>query len=161
MGEARLAVFHYGAEPVADGDIKRLLGVFNAEVHLVTETTLPALLFPPIFGKYRLAIHSAVPVSARRFLVLHEIGHILGGEAEEPTRLIHTDPLPESELVCDLFALLGIIDPVHEQEGPEWLEHQIRQAVPLDDKGWQVHRIPRLARKLSAVRQLVYDRLDS
>jgi len=82
------------------------------------------------------------------------------GDADEPTELQFTGPLPEAEEVADLFALLGILDETDTDHGPEWVEHRIRELVPLDDRGWQVHRIPRLSVKVCRMRQLVKDWLD-
>lgn len=159
VGEARLAIQDYGRRALAPEEVQHVGRVFNLGIHVV-ELDVPAVLYPPIGGCYRLAVQSGLPLEVRRYLTLHEVGHILLGEAEEPMRLVFFGALPESEDACDLFALLGVIDPVHDPEGPDWLELKIRETVPLEDRGWQQHRIPRLARKLPQVRQLVFDRLD-
>lgn len=157
VGEARLAIGDYGARVVADAEIEELLGVFNATYAIGDMGGMPAILFPPILGKYRIAIDAAAPRAARRYILLHELGHILAGEGDEPMEMRFSGPLPESEDVCDLFSLVGIVDEAHILEGGEWLEQQIRQAVPIDDYGWQTYRIPRLAKKLPRVRELVRD----
>lgn len=157
---ARLAVPDYGRRVVRDRDIQKVAQVYNLSVHRVDELAAPALLYPPIAGCYRLAVDSAEPFEVRRYVTLHEVGHIVRGEAEEAMRLLFFGSLPETEDVCDLFALLGVIDPIHDGEGCDWLELKIREAVPLDDYGWQKYRIPRLAKRLAAVRKSVLDRLD-
>ncbi len=160
VGEARLAVGSYGQRPVIDQELNLLTRVFNIECGSAP-LSVPAMLLPPVEGKFQVIFQEGLGRAVRRYITLHELGHVLAGEAEEPMQMVFEGPLPDNEDVADLFALLGIIDPVHDQEGPEWIEQQIRQAVPLDDRGWQVHRIPRLSRKLAAVRQMVFDRLDS
>lgn len=157
VAEARLAVGDYGARPVLDREIEHLLEVFNVGYAVGDMEGLPAMLLPPIAGEYRIAIDRGVPRIARRYILLHELGHVLAGEADEPMKMIFTGPLPESEDVCDLFALLGIVPTADIEEGGEWLESRIRELVPLDDRGWQVHRIPRLAGKLPRVREMVAD----
>jgi hypothetical protein len=154
VGQARLAIPEYGTRALSEKEINRIAGVFNLAVH-ITDAEVPAILFPPIDGKYRLSLDGLMPRAVRRYAVLHELGHILSGEAEEPMRLIFFGALPESEDVCDLFALLGIVPPEDIDEGEEWLEGKIRDLVPLDDRGWQVHRIPRLSKRLPRIRELV------
>lgn len=159
VGEARLAVGEYGREPITECELKQLLEVFNLSATVAEGLSVPALLFPPVGGKYRLALQEGLSRDVRRYVYLHELAHVLAGEAAEPMQMIFDGPLPESEDMCDLFALLGIIDPAHEAEGASWLEDQIREAVPLDNRGWQVHRIPRLARRLPGTRKMVLNRL--
>lgn len=156
IAEARLALADYGTRPVRDNEIELLMNVFNIGITYAA-LTVPAILFPPAQRLYRLVLQDGLPFAVRRYILLHELGHVLAGEAEEPMRFQFTGPLPESEDVCDLFALLGIVPTADIEEGGEWLETRIRELVPLDDRGWQVHRIPRLARRLPRVREMVGD----
>jgi hypothetical protein len=155
VAEARLVIGDYGVRPLSSDDIGRLLEVFNTTFAIGDLEGLPAILFPPIAGRFRIALDSTTPLLVRRYLLLHELGHVLSGEADEPILMIHDGPLPDSEDVCDLFALLGIIDPFHDEHGTEWVDREIRNLVPLDDYGFQTYRIPRLARKLPRVREMV------
>lgn len=156
VSEARLAIHDYGTRPLREGEIEKLAAVFNIDCY-TADISVPALMLPPIGGTYHLAVQPHLPRSVRRYIMLHEMGHVLSGEADEPMSMQFEGPLPESEDVCDLFALLGIVDEAHISEGGDWLEQQIRQAVPLDDYGWQTYRIPRLAKKLPRVREMVRD----
>lgn len=157
VAKARLVIGDYGTRPLADLEIERVLEVFSVAYAVGDMEGLPAMLLPPIAGEYRIAIDHFVPRRARRYILLHELAHVLAGEADEPTKMIFTGPLPESEDVCDLFALLGIVPAADIEEGGGWLERRIRELVPLDDRGWQVHRIPRLAGRLPRVREMVSD----
>lgn len=152
-----MAIHDYGTRPVTDAEIDRVLEVFNIAFAVGDMRGLPALLLPPIAGLYRVVADERQPAAVRRYIKLHELGHVLAGEGDEPVRMIFDGPLPESEDVCDLFALLGIVEEADIQEGGDWLEQKIRSLVPLDDRGWQVHRIPRLAKKLPRVREMVRD----
>jgi hypothetical protein len=67
--------------------------------------------------------------------------------------------LPQAEDVADAFALIGYLGDGDFREGPEHLESLIRAKVPLDDRGWREHRVPRLASKVWRLRQR--DRRDS
>lgn len=116
-----------------------------------------AILSPPYAGRYRLSIQSGLPRSAVKYVKLHEACHVVSGDIDEPTFMHFDGPMPMAEDAADLVALLGIVDPAHDDEGADWIEQQIRCLVPLDDRGWQVHRIPRLARKLPRVRDMVRD----
>jgi hypothetical protein len=157
VDEARFAIGDYGTRPLKEAAITTLMEVFNVVASTEDLSGFPAILFPPIAGKYRLVMDRSLPISVRRYITLHELGHVLAGEADEPTLMVHEGPLPESEDVCDLFALLGVLDEAHILEGGNWLEQQIRAAVPLDDYGWQTYRIPRLAKRLPRVREMVRD----
>ena len=62
-----------------------------------------------------------------------------------------------AEDAADLMALLGIVDGSHIEEGGDWLEQKIKEMAPIDNYGWQTYRIPRLAKKLPRVREMVRD----
>lgn len=155
VAEARLVIGDYGVRPIKEAGVVQLAAVFNLVSSIEDLEGFPAILFPPIAGKFRLVMDEALPREVRRYITLHELGHVLAGEADEPMLMIHDGPLPESEDVCDLFALLGIVEEAHITEGGAWLETEIRRLVPLNDYGWQKYRIPRLARKLPRVRDMV------
>lgn len=86
-----------------------------------------------------------------RHVTLHEVGHILAGDIDEPTILSFDGPMPEGEDVADLFSLLALLDAAELGQGPEYLEQRIRELVPLDNYGWQTYRVPRLAGKVVAL----------
>lgn len=156
VAEARLAVHDYGTRALKSADVSRLAAEFNIEFGSA-DISIPVILFPPVDGRYQVIFQDGLSESLRRYATLHELAHVLRGDVEEPTRQVFDGPLPECEDVCDLFALLGIVDPIHDEHGSDWLESQIRELVPLDDRGWQVHRIPRLAKKLPRAREMVRD----
>jgi hypothetical protein len=154
VAEARLAIGDYGTRPVREDEVRHLANVFNVEFGSAP-LSVPAILLPPVEGCYQVIVQDGLHRQLRPYVFLHELGHILAGEAEEPLTMVFEGPLPENEDVCDLFALLGIVDEVHILEGGDWLVQKIRELVPLEDRGWQVHRIPRLAKKLPRVREMV------
>lgn len=136
-------------EPVSTGDVRLLAAGVQLAIHRATEEMdAPAVLLPPWNGRYRLIMASWVPPLAARHITLHEIGHVLMGDIDEPTIMIFEGPLPEAEDQCDMFSLLGLLDDVELTQGPEFLETRIRELVPLDDYGWQTYRIPRVAARL-------------
>ena len=86
--------------------------------------------------------------------------YLFAGDLEEPTMFVFDGPLPESEEVADLFALLGILDPAELEQGPVYVEDRIRQLVPLENYGWATYRVPRLATKVVVLWQLMTRRID-
>lgn len=155
---ARLAVPDYGSRPVRSREVEHLAAAFNLDVFPV-ETDIAAVLLPPVAGQYRLAIQADLGPDVVRHITLHEIGHILCGDAMEPTILRFTGPLPEAEEVADLFSLAALIDPVECEGGTDYVESLIRERVPLDNYGWQKYRIPELAPKVVRMRTLIEERL--
>lgn len=107
--------------------------------------SIPADVWPPINGVVHLFVSRDVGPQLLRYIKLHEIGHRLAGDLEEPTMFVFDGPLPEAEEVADLFAVVGILDRAEIGQGPEYVESRIRELVPLDNYGWQTYRIPRLA----------------
>lgn len=147
----------YGARrAVADEEIDALINGFRIKVSR-PDMPDPAILSPPFRGFYRLSIAAGLPRQVVRYIKLHEAAHVAAGDIDESTVMQFDGPMPASEDAADLVALLGIIDPVHDEHGAEWLEEEIRRSVPLEDRGWQKYRIPRLAKKLPRVRELVRD----
>lgn len=149
-----MAVPGYGGGRTTDADVRHLLTAFNVDVIRAPVQT-PAILTPPVGGVYRLMLADWIGPNVARHIQLHELGHVLCGDAQEPTFLKFTGPLPEAEEVADLFALVGIIDAAEAAQGPDYVEHLIRARVPLEDRGWQKYRIPDLAPKVVRLRTLM------
>ncbi len=110
---------------------------------------IPADTWPPIDGVVHIFVDHSVGPQLLRYIQLHEVGHYLAGDLEEPTRFNFDGPLPEAEEVADLFALRGVLDAAELEQGASYIEGRIRELVPLEDRGWQTHRIPRLASRLA------------
>lgn len=155
---ARLAVPGYAVRPVRSAEVRDLARAFNLDVFRVA-TDIAAVLLPPIGGLYRLAIQEGLGPDVVRHITLHELGHILCGDAIEPTILHFTGPLPEAEEVADLFSLAALIDDAECGQGAGYVESLIRRRVPLDNYGWQKYRIPELAPKVVRMRKLIEERL--
>ena len=153
-----MAVPGYGSGRTTAADVRQLLAAFNVDV-IRAEIDTPAILTPPVRGIYRLVLSDTVNREVARHIQLHEVGHVVCGDASEPIFLKFTGPLPEAEEVADLFALVGVIDAAEAEQGAEYVEQLIRQRVPLDDRGWQKYRIPDLAPKVVRMRTLIEERL--
>jgi hypothetical protein len=115
----------------------------------------PAVVLPPFRGRYRLIMAPWVPPLVARHVTLHEVGHVLMGDIEEPTILTWSGPMPEAEDSADLFSLVGLLDDAECAQGPEFVETRIRELVPLDDYGWQTYRVPLLAGQAVRMKKLL------
>jgi len=154
LSVARRVVRRYGrGASLHRREVDRLADACRLEVHTsVLDMDAPAVLLPPLAGRFRLVLAPGLGPALRRYITLHEIGHVLAGDAEEITLLRSRDPLPEAEDVADLFALLGVLEDRDFLGGPDAVDAAIRRRVPLEDRGWQMHRVPRLARKVWRLR---------
>lgn len=157
MKEARRYVPEYGAgSPIATGDVRRLAGAVQLQIHRARgPMDIPAVLLPPISGRYRLVIDVHLRPEVVRHITLHEIGHILSGDIDEPTFLTWTGPMPEAEDVADLFALIAQLDEAEVSDDPAAIETRILELVPLEVPGWAGRRVPRLAGKIGALKILL------
>lgn len=157
MDDARRFVPDYGrGTPISTGDMRRLTHGVSLQVHRARgEMDIPAVLLPPISGRYRLVIDAHLRPELVRHITLHEIGHILTGDIDEPTFLTWSGPMPEAEDVADLFSLVALLDE-DEPIGDElFLVERILALVPLDVRGWASSRVPRLAQKIGPLRELL------
>jgi hypothetical protein len=153
-----------GRRPTRD-EIDQLLEFGRIRVRRVDMPDI-AYLSHPLHDSYRrLYLSRHLPHEAAIYIELHECGHSLAGDADEPTMLHFAGPLPEAEEVADLFALTGII--THQDceiadatLGAEYIEAVIRQRAPIDDRGWQVYRVKELAPKVMRMRKLVDEWLE-
>lgn len=154
---AREIIPDYGSgAPIGTGDVRRLADAVAVRVHRsAMDMDLPAVLTPPWRGSYRLILAPWVPPLVARHVTLHEIGHVLMGDIEEPTVLAWTGPMPEAEDLADLFSLVALLDDVECDQGPEFVEARIRELVPLENYGWQTYRVPRLAPLVGRVKDMV------
>lgn len=147
--EARRYVPGYGTgRPASSRELDRLLAAGGLKVLRADLRDVPVDVWPRTHGVIRIFVDHSVGPAVLRYVKLHEAGHWLAGDAEEPIAFAFDGPLPEAEPVADLFALLGLLDRAEIEQGPEYVDGRLRELVPLDDRGWQVHRIPWLAREL-------------
>lgn len=109
------------------------------------DLSVPSILAPGIAGSRRLTLSSRLSHSGKTYILLHEAGHVLAGDADEPAQLHFQGALPEGETVADLFALSEIINPVEAEGGEELVRGLIYKRVDIDDRGWKRYRVKRLA----------------
>lgn len=153
---------NYGSgKPILSSSIDRLLASATMKVLRADLIDIPVHAWPRMQGIVRVFVAENVGPLLLRYIKLHEYAHVVAGELEEPERARFTEPLPEQEPVADLFALLGIMDEAETDQGALYVEHRIRELVPLDDLGWQRFRIPWLAPEVCAVRALLKERDDA
>lgn len=158
---ARFVVPEYASgRPVTRDAIDRLARFHNLDVFRLDIET-PAMLTAPCGSppRYRLGIRADLPRPVVDFITLHEIRHVVRQDVQEPTILMFTGEYPEWEYDCDLFALMGLMDPLELGQGERYVERRIRELVPLDNYGWQTYRIPALAPRAVRMRSLIEDGL--
>lgn len=148
-----------GGDPPSGDEIDHMLAFGYVKLHRAA-IDIPAFLTPPFAGYRRLLIAMWLPRSAAKYIELHETGHVLAGDADEPTFLQFNGPMPEAEEVADLFALAGVLTREDCEQGPEWVESRIRILVPLENVGWQKYRIRELAPRAIRMRALIDEQLD-
>lgn len=98
-------------------------------------------------GQPILHLSSDLRAGVRRFVLLHEVGHILSGDTLEPI-YDRDDPYPEFEKRADLFAALGILPRKDRTGDAEWIELRLTALVPLEYIAWTKYRAPWVARTL-------------
>ena len=140
--------------PITTGDVRRLAASVRLQVHRARgEMDSPAVLLPPLNGHPRLVVAHHVRPEVVKHVTLHEIGHVLFGDADELTFMTWGGPLPPNEDWADLFSLVALLDDLELEEGRGYVEARIRDLVPLDDYGWVTYRVPRLAGKVGRVKE--------
>lgn len=133
--------------------------VFNLVVRRV-DVGVPILTSPPVAGQHFSFVHPALPPSVVDYLSLHEVSHVLAGEATELTWVTFNGPLPEMEDRCDVFALMGLLDEDATRQDEASVLSAIRDLVPLEVPGWLGRRVPRLASRVTRMRRLMDDWLE-
>lgn len=153
---ARRTVPTYGTgRPVRGSEVGELLAAGSFRVLRCDLDGIPADTWPPVKGVVNLFIDVAVGPDLARYIKLHEIGHRLAGDLEEPTKFIFDGPLPEAEEVADIFALFGVLDAAEIEQGEAYVEARIRELVPLDNYGWATYRVPRLAGQVVTMKRMI------
>lgn len=157
---ARMAVPDYGCgRPVSSSQVGALRQLFRIDVRRV-DMGVPVLTSPPISGRHYMLVRPDIPASIVDFFSLHEISHLVAGEANELTWVSFTGPLPEMEDRCDVFALIGLLDEVVIDSGEAAVEKAILELVPLEVPGWRGRRVPRLAGQVVRMQELRRTWLD-
>lgn len=142
-----------GERPAARDDLERLARYLNVQIR-ITRLDQPTILLPPIAGRYRLLIDEAVHWGTRDYVVRHELGHVLAGDADEPTILQFAGPLPEAEDVADLFAFADLITNGDCEQGEGWVRERIESLVVVDYGPWY-HRPAELAPQIIRLRERI------
>jgi hypothetical protein len=138
------------------GDVRRLVGAVNLEIdRAVLPMDSPAMLLPPIFGRWQLILKPDLHPAVVRHITLHEVAHVISGDIDEPTYMTWAGPLPPNEDWADLFSLVALLHPDEITDDETELEHRILDLVPLDVPGWAGRRVPRLAGKLPRLKALL------
>ncbi len=141
-----------GQRPLERRELGTVCGAHRMSVH-VRALDVPSLLLPAVVGGgWRLLVDEHVDRSTRDlYLVRHELGHVLAGDADELTTFSVNYPLPPAEMVADLFAFSDLLTDIDLDQGSEWLGGRLRSLVALEHSAWylRVERIVRLLPLLS------------
>lgn len=152
---ARMMIPDYGTGRRPKGqEIDRLLAYSRIET-IRTQQRTPAVLTPPFDGTRILFLSRVLPYQAAIYIELHECGHAIAGDADEPTILHFQGPIPEAEDVADLFALSAIISDADCEMGAEHVERRIRELAPIQDRGWEQYRVAALTPRIMRLRSLI------
>lgn len=121
-------------------DARRLCERASVELVLLDMRT-KASVPPPYLGVRMLFLSSRVPTAARPFIVLHELAHVLNGDADELEVLLLDEtryPLPDR--IADAVAAIGITTPAEREWPAEDLAERLRELVPVDSRAWLKYR---------------------
>lgn len=154
---ARAVLPGYGCgTPITTGDVRRLVAAVGLEVERAAlPMDSPAMLLPPIFGRPHLILNPELHPAVIRHVTLHEVAHVIMGDVEELTFMTWEGPLPPNEDWADLFALVAQLDDEEAAGDPAAIETRILELVPLAARGWASSRVPRLAGKIGALKNLL------
>lgn len=150
LSQARKVVPRYGiAEPASNADVQRLLDAFRIRVRHLEGLSVAAFILPPDEeGWYGLRMRADIGGGVRRFFLLHDVAHVIAGEALEPTWEDFDDPYPHFERRADIFAAMGVLHARDRAAPPEWIEQRLWQEVPSDARAWK-YRVPEIAKALT------------
>lgn len=148
-----------GTRPARSDEIERLCRYLNVQVR-IGPMDHPCILMPPIGGKYQLLLDEALHWGTRDYVIRHELGHLLAGDADEPTLFHFTGPLPEAEDVADLFAFADLLPDADLEQGRGWVETRMRDIVTVAYEPFYL-RLPRLAPRAIRLAQLRRDWVDN
>jgi hypothetical protein len=99
------------------------------------------MVTPKIGGVHTIYVSDAVPFQARPFVILHELAHVLAGEAEELTvEVLDERRYPLKDQVADQVAAIGITSGRDRQLPMLELAALLRELVPVDSRAWQRYR---------------------
>lgn len=120
------------------GDVRSLCQIAGIEVRLVRMHA--AACAPPLMcGQPRhIYLSSYLPASARPFVLLHELAHIVAGHAEELEQ--HIDKYPFVDRVADGVAALGVTIPDERRWGAPDLQSRLLELVPVEGIAWTQYR---------------------
>lgn len=135
--------------PASNSEIAMLCEAFRVSVRELEGLDVSAFLLPPDeHGWYGMRIRAGMNRGTRRFFILHDLAHVIAGEADEPTWEDYDDPYPHFERRADIFAMMGILHARDRNAPADWIEQRIWQEVPSDARSWK-YRVPEIAEALA------------
>lgn len=104
---------------------------------MVTSAMCP----PPIFGQRYIFVSRRVPSAAMAFVLLHELTHVLAGDADELVELVLDESrYPPEDRVADGVAAIGVTSAAERMWPREELAERLRQLAPIQGRAWQAYR---------------------
>lgn len=96
---------------------------------------------PPLFGVRKLYLSSYLPPRAHTFVILHELTHIVSGDADELTDLVLDGTrYPMEDRIADGVAAIGITSRRDRELPVRDLAALLREMVPVESRAWQIYR---------------------
>lgn len=131
VADMRSVVREYGTRPLQLREIRRISHAFKITILTPEfESDFPGFV-APMTGHIYVSMNSTLRGHARRFFLLHELSHAIGGHLDEQiwagVNGRNTTPRShlryrQEDLVCDAISYLGVCGPAIR---PEWIAKQI------------------------------------
>lgn len=104
---------HFGSRPLTDQEISRLyLSAGIPEAISLPLLTSRGFVVPAISGHGpQVFIDTALGGLQRRYVLLHELAHVLAGHLETATSQLDGAGALLDEILCDSIAVLGVMPP--------------------------------------------------
>jgi hypothetical protein len=130
----------FASRRMGNDDARRLCNAAAVDLDIGPIAPM-GLVTPKIGGVHTIYVSDEIPVRARAFVILHELAHVVNGDAEELTiEVLDGSRYPLKDQVADAVAALGVTSRADRELPAPDLADLLRTLVPIPHRAWTIYR---------------------
>jgi hypothetical protein len=125
---------------MGNDDARRLCNAASVDLDIGPIAPM-GLVTPKIGGVHTIYVSDEIPIRARAFVMLHELAHVVAGDADELTLAVMDERrYPTRDVIADAVAAIGVTSREDRELSARDLGALLRILVPVSHRAWTAYR---------------------